>query len=93
MDDLKKIVVPEVKAHWEALAYSLKFTISQVEAIERDRDLRDMDDRCTKLFKTWLTTDNGCKPKTWQKLLERIKEVNELYAAAERIKKTLEGTI
>ena len=89
MDDLKKIVIPEVKAHWEDLAYSMKFKISQVEAIERDRDLRGLDDRCTKLFVSWLTTDKGCKPKTWRKLLERIKEVNELYAAAEHIEKTL----
>ena len=89
MGDLKKFVIPEVKAHWEDLAYSMKFTISQVEAIERDRDLRGLDDRCTKLFKTWLNTDNSCKPKTWQKLLERIKEVTELYAAAERIEKAL----
>ena len=89
MGDLKKIVIPEVKAHWEDLAYSMKYTIPQVTAIEKDRDLKDLDDRCTKLFKDWLTTNNGCKPKTWQTLLERIEYVNELYAAAERIKKTL----
>ena len=81
---LKKVVIPEVKAHWYDLAYSLNYEIAQVQLIERDG--RDVSERCTKLLQDWLDTNHGCTPKTWEKLLERIKEVEKLYAAAGRIK-------
>ena len=86
---LKKLVIPEVKAHWEDLAYSLDYKSAQIKAIERDG--KDVSERCTKLLQDWLDTNHGCTPKTWEKLLERIKDVDELYAAAERIKEGLFG--
>ena len=41
------------------------------------------------LFEDWLTTGHGCTPKTWQTLLQRIKRVNGLTAAANEIKEQL----
>ena len=81
---LKQIVIPEVKAYWDNLAYSMKYEILQVEAI--DRNGRDVGDRCSRLFQDWLETPNGCTPKTWKELIERIRSVSNLYAAAGRIK-------
>ena len=87
MRKLKKIVIPEVKASWRDLAFSMGYDIPEVKAIESDD--RDVEDRCTKLFMDWLETDHGDTPRTWQKLLEKIERVSDLYAAAERIKKKL----
>ena len=87
--ELTKIVVPEVKAHWEDLAYSMGYEIADVKGI--DRDGRNVGDRCTRLFEDWLESPRGCTPKTWKKLIERIRDVDELYAAAERIQKSLLG--
>ena len=85
---LRKLVVPEVKACWDNLAFSMEYEIPQVEAIKRDG--KDVSEQCaTKLFQDWLETSHGCTPKTWRKLLERIKDVDELYAAADRIKEKL----
>ena len=89
MRKLKKLVIPEVKAHWEDLAYSMDYETAEINAIKRDG--KDVSEQCTKLFEDWLATNHGCTPKTWQKLLERIKEVPKLYAAEERIKKNLLG--
>ena len=86
---LIKYVIPEVKAYWKPLAYSLGYEIAQVEAIERDGN--DVNEKCTKLLQDWLETNHGCTPKTWEKLFERIKDVNELYAAVERIQENLLG--
>ena len=82
---LKKLVIPEVKAHWEDLAYSMDYKTAQIQAIKRDG--KDVSERCTKLLQDWLETNHGCAPKTWGKLVEKIKDVDELYAATERIKK------
>ena len=87
---LKKLVIPEVKAHWEDLAYSMGYEIAQVGAI--DRDGRNVGERCTKLFEDWLESPHGCTPKTWGTLIVRIRDVDELYAAANRIQKNLLGT-
>ena len=84
---MKKIVIPEVKAHWEDLAYSMDYEIAQVDAIKENG--KDVGERCSKLFKDWLETPHGCSPKTWGKLIERIRDVDELYAAADRIQERL----
>ena len=87
---LIKIVIPEVKAYWKKLGYSIKYKTSQIKAIEKDG--KDVDERCIMLLENWLDTPYGCTPKTWGKLIERISDVDELYAAAERIQeKLLEG--
>ena len=84
---LIEIVVPEVKASWKNLAYSMGYKPRDVNAIESNG--KDVEDCCTKLFEDWLETDHGDTPRTWQKLLEKIERVSDLYAAAERIKKKL----
>ena len=81
---LKKLVIPEVYSHWEVLAYSMDYETTQINAMERDG--KDASERCAKLFEDWLTTNHGCTPKTWQKLLERIEDLDERYISAEHIK-------
>ena len=87
MRKLEKIVVPEVKASWKYLAYSMGYEPRDVKPIECDS--KDVEDRCTRLFEDWLTTDHGDTPRTWEKLLERIEEVDCLHAAAGHIKEKL----
>ena len=85
--DVISIVIPKVKASCGNLAYSMGFGIEDVRALERD--FKDSGDQCRKLFEDWLAGSRGCTPKTWRKLLERIKAVSELHAAAEEIKNKL----
>ena len=87
MWDLIKIVIPKIKANWEHLAYSLKYDIPTVNAI--DKDSHDSGQSCEKLFKDWLSTNHGAAPKTWSTLLEKIKEVDGLFAAADDIEREL----
>ena len=87
MSDIINIVIPKVKASWVELAYSMGYSINDVKGFEGDG--RSLDERCRKLFENWLTTRQGCTPKTWQALLERIKQINELTAAVEEIEKEL----
>ena len=77
-----------IKAKLEDLAYSMGYDPATVEAIERESNGK-LDKYCRKLFQDWLMTDHGCKPKTWQKLLERIKDISNLVAAAEKISEEL----
>ena len=87
MWDLINIVIPKVKASWVELAYSMGYSINAVRGFKEDG--RDSDEKCCQLFEDWLTTGRGCTPKTWQTLLQRIKQINELTAAAEEIEKEL----
>ena len=84
MWNLTKMVIPKIKAEWENVAYSMGYESDTVNAIEKECHGK-LDKCCQKLFSDWLTTDHGCTPKTWGKLLERIKDVDELKAAAENI--------
>ena len=85
MWDIIKIVIPKVKASWEELAYSMGYDVSAVKGFEKDG--RNLDEQCRKLFEDWLTTGRSCTPKTWQTLLQQIKRVDGLTAAVEEIEK------
>ena len=84
---LIKIVIPKIQADWEVVAYSMNFDISIVKAIKKD--FQTVEKRCTFLFEDWLSTSRGVTPKTWNKLLERIKDVDSLEQAAEAIEQEL----
>ena len=86
MWDLINFVIPKVKASWVKLAYSMGYGVNAVRGFEGGG--RSLDEQCLKLFEDWLT-GQGCTPKTWQTLLQRIKRVNELTVAAEEIKDQL----
>ena len=88
MWDLIKIVIPKIKAEWKYFAYSLEYDIPIVKAIERD--CRDSEQCCEKLFEDWLSTEHGVAPKTWCILLQKIKQVERLFAAADDIKSQLD---
>jgi len=84
MKVLQKIVIPKIRAKWESVAYSMDYDLNTISAIERES--RDLQHCCQKLFTDWLTTSNGPTPKTWKTLLECIEDVEELTAALEEIK-------
>ena len=84
MRDLNKIVVPKISAEWEDVAYELEYDISTVKNIRNKH--KDPKKCCKELFEDWLATDNGVKPKTWQTLLDKLKEIEELYGVTKDIK-------
>ena len=91
MWDLIKIVIPKIKAEWEYVAYSLRYNLDTVKALKRDYHVGTA--CCKELFEDWLSSSHvhGVTPKTWSKLLERIKAVDSLQAASEDIKKELKS--
>ena len=93
MWQLNKIVVPQVMAHWEDVAYtSLHYDIPTVDGIIA-KHKGDPKKCCQELFKDWLSTDRGVGPKTWKVLLKQLKEVSELTASVEKITEQLPSCI
>ena len=88
MHDLIKIVVPKISAEWEDVAYALQFNIPTIESIVQ-RHNNNSKKCCKELFKIWLTTNLGVIPKIWATLLDKLKEVPELWAAVEEITREL----
>ena len=87
MRNLIKVVIPKVKAEWEELAYCMTYEIGEVNAFKRDS--RNVQECCRKLLEDWLSTDHGPVPKTYKTLLNRIKEVQALNTASEKIEREL----
>ena len=81
-------VIPRINAVWEDVAYALRYEIHTVESI-RSKHKNDPKNCCRELFKDWLTTNNGAAPKTWSTLLDKLKNVGDLVAARETIRKEL----
>ena len=87
MWNLIKIVVPKVKASWDHVAYSMGYDVYFVKATKKD--FSTLDERCEQVFTDWLTTSHGPTPKTWETLLSKLKNVDDLVAAVESIEKEL----
>ena len=84
---LIKFFIPKVMAHWEDLAFCMKYTIEEVSAFSKDS--QDVKECCQKLFKNWLATNHGPVPQTYKTLLNHIKKVEMLTAVCEEIEKEL----
>ena len=87
MHELTEIVVPNVKANWDRLAYCMRYNPREVEAFRKDS--QNLKECCMKLFTNWLETGHGPTPKTYQTLLNHIKEIEDLSAASEEIERKL----
>ena len=88
MHDFNTIVVPKVAAHWEDIAYALDYEIPTVDQIS-NKYKENPTKCCKELFKDWLVTSNGVKPKIWQTLLDKLKELQQLNKVTEEITKEL----
>ena len=87
--DLFEFVVPQIKAHWQDVAYTaLRYDIPTVEGIQTQHPT-NIKRCCQDMFKIWLTTSHGIKPKTWSTLLTQLKKVEELVTVTEVIEKRL----
>ena len=87
MWELTEFVIPKIKDNWDNLAYCMRYTIGEVEAIKKES--HNLKECCIKLFSDWITTSHGPMPKTYQTLLDHIKKINDLTAASEEIEKQL----
>ena len=84
---LKKIVIPKIKANWGDLAYYLSLTNNEVKMCQKESS--SLEECCEKMLNTWLSTNHGPRPKTYQTLLKYIKKVDELRSPSEVIEREL----
>ena len=81
-------VIPKVAAWWKNVADHLEYEIETIELIEQKHQ-KDVERCCDGLIRDWLTTNHGVGPKTWDTLLEKLKEIEHLTAATEKIEMEL----
>ena len=81
------IIIPKIKAKWNYVAFSMGYKHPAVNAFQRDAH-NNCEDACYNFLSDWLQTSNGVTPKTWCKLLDRIKAIDCLRAEAEETERT-----
>ena len=88
MRPLLRFVIPRIAFMWRTVAYFLDYEINTIELIvEKCRG--DPEKCCEELFRNWLSTNNGVKPKTWTTLMTRIREIGQLGMAISEIERDL----
>ena len=87
MHELTQVVIPNIMAKWEALAYCMRYKLGDVEAFREDS--WNTKECCNKLLVNWITTNHDPQPKTYQVLLNYIDKVDDLTVASKAIKKKL----
>ena len=85
---MQKYVIPRISAEWQTVAAYLEYSIATTKLIKKtNRGLPR--DCCTELLEDWITTDNGVKPKTWEKFVEVLSEISSLAMVTKQIKQCL----
>ena len=88
MKRLHQLVIPNVAAEWKTVADYLDFTLPLIKIIE-EQCRNDPVKCCTELFRQWLSSDYGVRPKTWSTLIETLKEITQLSTVTKEIEQKL----
>ena len=88
MKRLHQLVIPNVAAEWKTVADYLDFTLPLIKIIE-EQCRNDPVKCCTELFRQWLSSDYGVRPKTWSTLIETLKEITQLSTITKEIEQKL----
>ena len=90
MKCLHQLVIHKVAAEWKTIADFLDFESSTINIIqEQYRD--NLTKCCTELFREWLHTNHGLKPKTWSTLFDALRNVRQLATVTEEIERKLKS--
>ena len=91
MKRLHQLVIPNVAAEWRTIADYLEFTLPTIKVIE-EQYRNDPIKCCAEMFRQWLSSDYGVRPKTWSVLIKTLKEIEQLSTAAKEIEQNLKCT-
>ena len=92
MSMLVKLAIPEVAAHWDTLAHALHLKKTRVDIIKRNHP-NNVEKCCEEMFAHWLATEEeGIGMKTWEVLLNTLKDI-DLIAAAGQIEMKLKHSM
>jgi len=90
MRQIKKVVVPRIKAYWSDVGLFLGFEPYTISGIKEEAN-NDLNKSIEMLFNKWLNSSKGNSPKTWDILIHCIENVDDLTQAAEEIKEELKS--
>jgi len=90
MKYLNKFVIDRVAPDWKKVADSLEFDIQTIRLIERKCANNPMD-CCDELFRDWLSSDHGLKPKHWKTLISALKDIKNFTATAADIENDIKS--
>ena len=74
MADLLEWVIPRIMDQWEEFADALHYETPITQSIKQKQHY-DPQKCCRELFKDWLVSDRGDKPKEWSTVLKKLKEI------------------
>jgi len=85
---IRKHVIPRISAEWEIVSAYLEYSVQMKNSI-RAAHRGFPKECCAALIEDWIGSDNGVKPKTWQKFIEVLSKISELTLSTKQIKECL----
>lgn len=81
---LHEIVIPRIASNWSMVADYLHYDMEHKQLIKETHP-NDPLKCCVRLLEDWLCSDRGVSPKSWFRLIEVLKKIEDLTAATEKI--------
>ena len=87
---MHKHVIPRISGEWETVAAYLEYSIPMKKSIIISKAKRGLPrECCTELLEDWISSNNGVKPKTWEKFMDILSEISSLAMVTKEIKQCL----
>ena len=90
MKNLHELVIPKIYSHWKEVASCLSYSL---EAMDKNSTSEYPMQCCEDLLRDWLCTDDSVHPRSWEALINSLKQVQQLNAIAEQIEKDVKELI
>ena len=85
---LHKHVIPRISANWQTVAAFLEYSIADKKLIDETYK-GDPSKCCRELLEDWISSDKGVTPKTWERFVKALGEIDSLAMVTEEIKQCL----
>ena len=93
MKHLHELVIPKIYTDWEQVVDCLSESLYIMEIIKKDRTCEYPMQCCEDMLRDWLSTEDSLHPCNWKTLIDKLKEIQQLSAAAIQIKSDVEKLI
>ena len=93
MKHLHELVIPNIHTHWKQVATCLTYSQYEIKMMDEEWKGVNSIQCCEDLLRDWLCKYYCVHPRSWETLINSVKQVQELSASTKQIERNVEKLI
>ena len=87
MKHLHELVIPKIHSHWKKVAATFGYSQETIEMMDEKWNGVNAIQCCEDLLRDWLCKEDSSHSRSWEVLINNLKQVQQLIAPVKRIEK------